>query len=492
MSKAKGISLDECLARIRRNKERSFKCAEWCDLPYEDVGRRLGAALLGNPSCTLQFLDLRAKDLLVARSSTSEDYPLLEYLGTNQCKLMKLGLNCHELPDAVQPFLRHVPNALVANRSLTMLKMDFSQYNDVAVGLSKTFLDGLALRPTGTLQVLELTLEPGYESTVKVLQQVLSHYFQTCRTNLRKLILHGMVLNMKSCELLFVALQASTNKSRAESLEFRHCAFDRKATELLGKLLQSETIQQGSGAVEVSIYTLYGFMFEYSLPPCLLGFFRIPVHGRIRVRELDLEWTPKLHLLILAYFLPKSLYLRKLVLSRMEGATDDDKKRLRGACKRYIPALFLNIPMSLRTRELLDAIRQNGSLHSIVFCDAQDKRLFSSAAAKRNLHAYLTRNRELPRILSHICCDHSEKHKGASVRATSSAHSTTNSNVELLPQLVLAASMAPAFAPTNVLIGLAAAAECMRESRPRRPAKRRCGPQGSLQNVDSRRSQSAS
>jgi hypothetical protein len=181
-------------------------------------------------------------------------------------------------------------------------------------------------------------------------------------------------------------------------------------------------------------------------PPYLSLFFSAPTRTQIRTRVLRMNCLFRVQLQAIAYYLPQSVYMRELSIYFLAYEGTLPSKSLTG-----IPAAYVEADTSTSSiaGQLLEGVRQNGSLYAFHFLDHGSAAGRSGNASllpgqmKAKVQAFVERNQRIPELL----CD-------ADDHFTSDP--TNQANVWLFPALFSAANAAPAMAPTNLLIGLLA------------------------------------
>jgi hypothetical protein len=427
--------------------------------------RLLGAALQDNTSIVTMQVSLAMLACTNSKDSNDGFYnPLLEFVRNSTC-LQEFSFELMEryVDDEDVELLPTIAEAVAANSSITKLELMF-------------FLDSNAYRDNIHEMVAQLTHRQHPETLQELhwsfgmaesnehepsIPLALGTLFQTRSTNLKKLRLWNVRIDAEICTTVLESWQTSF-ATRAETVILDECAFTREGSERFGELLQTSKqneISRGStvngAVVHVRLETGVSGRSLCTLPFSFHCMFLVSTTGRIRVDELQSDILSRVHLPVLAHYLPHALYLQKLCLNvDTDGITEDwnadDEERVRESCG--LSAEAFQFPMSALCQQVLVGIRRNGSLTRFELSpeDGVETEFFSTAM-ERKLDAYLDRNRFLPQLLSDPATD-----------------------IELVPCLFAAATMARAMAPTNLLIGLSTAKLLLGPLETNRDSKRCC------------------
>jgi hypothetical protein len=405
--------------------------------------RRLGAALQHNTSIATMQVTLAMLACATATRDASETEslynPLLDFVRNSTC-LQEFSFELMERyveEDDVQ-LLPSIAEAVATNSSITKLDLMFFLDSDAYRDNIDEMVAKLAHRRCPeTLQELHWSF--GYAESNEhepSIPMALSTWFLTRSTNLKKLRLWNVRIDAEICTTVLESWQTSF-ATRAETVILDECAFTREGSERFGELLQTSKQNEicrgstGNGAVvHVRLEKGVSSRALCTLPFSFHCMFLVSTTGRIRVDELQSDILSRVHLPVLAHYLPQALYLQKLCLHvDTDGITEDwnahDEERVRESCG--LSAEAFQFPMSALCQQGLVGIRRNGSLTRFELSpeDGVETESFSTAMECK-LDAYLDRNRFLPQLLSDPATD-----------------------IELVPCLFAAATMVRTMAPTN-------------------------------------------
>jgi hypothetical protein len=447
------------IEEIRNNAAQDFDDRDWYRLHNRlskwtrnpSFARRLGEALQGNTSIATMHVSLAMLACVTSYDASEGFYnPLLEYV-RNSARLQEFSLFSEEDLSAERvQLLPKIAEVVATNSSITKLEFKWilesnSAYRDNINEMVALLVQVHRQHPE-TLQELYWGLcasglpEPSIPMALETLFQVRS-------TNLKKLSLWNVEINAEICTTLLATWQTSF-ATRAEKVILSECVFTHEGSERFGELLQTSNQSEitrganddGNGGV-VGVYLGKGESNRSmcTLPSSFHRAFLVSTTACIRVYELRADIMFHLHLPILAHYLPSALFVQELYFDmytkRTSGPwTPDDEERLRESCGLSVEAF--QFPLPVLCRQVLDAIRCNGSLIVFELYPHEDEEsardtTFFSAAMERQLDAYLNRNHFLPILLSDATTD-----------------------IALVPSLFAAAAMAQSMAPTNILIGL--------------------------------------
>jgi hypothetical protein len=442
-------AVDDFSDRIHNN------CVRWTR--DESFARRLGTALQHNTS--IDFLkvtvDLLNRTTLHEAGGSEHFYnPLIDYV-RNSTSLHDFSFwfeeRSVENANVHCQLLTKIAEAVATNSSITKLElMCFMDSDDYRDDMNEVIAQLACRHHLETLQEIQWGLcfvdANELESSIPM---ALDTFFRARSTNLKMLRLWNVEIDAECCNHLFGTWQTSY-AARAEMVILEDCVFTHDGSEYFGKLMESSRqheILRGdkSGCGNEAVVNVHLEMSESSnaadicaLPSCFQSLFLVSTTGRIRVCELHMNIMSRVHLPILAHYLPYALYLQRLflVVDRTELTEEwsaDEEKRARDSCG--LSAEAFQFPISVLCQQVLDGIRCNGSLTRFELSpEGNVAAHFFSAAMERKVDAYLGRNRIISCLLS-----------------------AAETDIALLPTLFAAAIVARTMAPTNLLIGLSTA-----------------------------------